>query len=132
MPSSTRTPEGEPNQCPVCGKVFALEPSIPLGDAPCPHCGSLVWFPRAPSVAWSAGFPVFWVKAAEACNKEEAVHAVVGRLAVSGCLRKEDCNGIASAILKRESLGTTAIGRGVAVPHGTYAGVDKVVGALAR
>jgi hypothetical protein len=41
----TRTPEGEPNRCPVCGKELRLEPSRPPGDAPCPHCGSLLWFP---------------------------------------------------------------------------------------
>jgi tetratricopeptide (TPR) repeat protein len=44
MQPSTRTPEGEPNRCPVCGKEFRLEPSRPPGDAPCPHCGCLNWF----------------------------------------------------------------------------------------
>jgi tetratricopeptide (TPR) repeat protein len=49
MLPSTRTPEGEPNRCQVCGKEFRLEPSRPPGDAPCPNCGSLMWF-GAPSV----------------------------------------------------------------------------------
>ena len=44
MEPSTRTPEGEPNRCPVCGKSLQIEPSRPPGDAPCPHCGSLLWF----------------------------------------------------------------------------------------
>ena len=44
MEPSTRTPEGEPNHCPVCGKPLRIEPSRPPGDAPCPHCGSLLWF----------------------------------------------------------------------------------------
>src|SRR5262245_17918952 len=48
MKAPTRTPEGQPNRCPICGKRLRLEPSIPSRDAPCPHCGSLVWFP-APS-----------------------------------------------------------------------------------
>jgi len=41
---SSRTPEGQPNQCPVCDASFLLEPSDPAGDAPCPNCGHLVWF----------------------------------------------------------------------------------------
>ncbi|MGA2255885.1 MAG: hypothetical protein ABSG53_14660 [Thermoguttaceae bacterium] len=48
MEPTTRTPEGEPNRCPVCGKRLQIEPSRPPGDAPCPHCGSLLWF--GPSV----------------------------------------------------------------------------------
>ena len=44
MEPSTRTPEGEPNRCPVCGKPLRIEPSRPPGDAPCPHCGHLLWF----------------------------------------------------------------------------------------
>lgn len=45
MSISSRTPEGDPNRCPVCGQVVRLEPSWPPGDAPCPACGSLLWFP---------------------------------------------------------------------------------------
>lgn len=44
MEPSSRTPEGQPNRCPVCGKDARVEPSIPPGDAPCPHCGHLLWF----------------------------------------------------------------------------------------
>ena len=44
MQPSSRTPEGEPNRCPVCCKEFRLDPSRPPGDAPCPNCGSLAWF----------------------------------------------------------------------------------------
>lgn len=44
---SSRTPEGEANQCPVCRAVICIEPSQPTGDAPCPHCGSLLWFSAA-------------------------------------------------------------------------------------
>src|SRR5262245_283467 len=45
MNIASRTPEGDPNRCPVCGNRLRLEPSQPPGDAPCPSCGSLVWFP---------------------------------------------------------------------------------------
>jgi hypothetical protein len=43
MRVSSRTPEGESSFCSVCGKPFVLAPSA-AGDAPCPRCGSLVWF----------------------------------------------------------------------------------------
>lgn len=43
MNVSSRTPEGVPNHCTVCGHRFTLSPSIPPGDVPCPNCGSLVW-----------------------------------------------------------------------------------------
>ncbi|VTS06807.1 phosphopantetheine-binding protein [Tuwongella immobilis] len=44
MTISSRTPEGIPNRCPVCGHDFRIEPARPFGDATCPACGSLLWF----------------------------------------------------------------------------------------
>jgi acyl carrier protein len=41
---SSRTPDGAPNYCPICAKVICIEPSHPPGDAPCPNCGTLLWF----------------------------------------------------------------------------------------
>lgn len=41
---SSRTPEGEPNVCPICETVITIEPSSAFGDAPCPRCGTLLWF----------------------------------------------------------------------------------------
>jgi hypothetical protein len=46
MVISSRTPEGEPNQCPVCRKHVRIDPSPLFGDAPCPNCGHLLWFYR--------------------------------------------------------------------------------------
>jgi acyl carrier protein len=44
MAISSRTPEGTPNRCPVCGSEVRIEPTQPFGDAPCPVCGILLWF----------------------------------------------------------------------------------------
>ena len=42
---SSRTPEGWPNTCPVCGHALRIEPSsFPIRDAPCPDCGTLLEF----------------------------------------------------------------------------------------
>ncbi len=48
MNISSRTPEGDFNHCPICGHDLRLEPSQPAGDAPCPSCGSFLWFPESP------------------------------------------------------------------------------------
>lgn len=45
MPSS-RTPEGDRGRCPICRAIVRIEPSLPTRDAPCPCCGSLIWFRR--------------------------------------------------------------------------------------
>ena len=45
---SSRTPEGRPNRCPVCDGEICVEPSLPPGDAPCPQCGTLLWFFDSP------------------------------------------------------------------------------------
>ena len=42
MPS-TRTPEGMPSRCPLCGEETNLDFSDPAGDATCPSCGCLIW-----------------------------------------------------------------------------------------
>jgi acyl carrier protein len=39
---SSRTPDGAPNWCPVCRSAIYVTPS-PMGDAPCPQCGVLLW-----------------------------------------------------------------------------------------
>jgi len=46
MAISSRTPEGEPAVCPVCGDFVRVEPSEIYYDVPCPSCGSLLWFIR--------------------------------------------------------------------------------------
>jgi len=43
---SSRTPEGQPIRCPLCGKQVVIEPSAMFGDATCPDCGHLLWFVR--------------------------------------------------------------------------------------
>ena len=46
MTVSSRTPDGLPHRCPICGKRAALEPSHPGGDSVCPSCGHLLWWFR--------------------------------------------------------------------------------------
>jgi acyl carrier protein len=40
---SSRTPEGLPSRCAVCGAANNIEYSDTGDDAPCPNCGCLLW-----------------------------------------------------------------------------------------
>src|SRR2546423_1698186 len=65
MNISSRTPEGEPNHCPVCGSEVRTEPSRPLGDAPCPVCGTLLWFKQAAGEFKQAAVETWFYEAAK-------------------------------------------------------------------
>ena len=51
MNVGSRTTEGRPGECPVCGKKVWIEPSEPGPTQTCPHCGCLLWLPNAPDLA---------------------------------------------------------------------------------
>jgi PTS system fructose-specific IIA component/PTS system nitrogen regulatory IIA component len=56
---------------------------------------------------------------------------MVESLRSAGRFKGDETDDIIKAILKRELLGSTGIGRGVAIPHAKHTGVDKLVGTLA-
>lgn len=96
MPISTRTPEGEPLRCPICGTVAALEIADPAGDALCPACGHLLWMFRD-SVSRVCGVPL----------KE---------VALSASLRDDldmDSLAVVELVMELED-------RGLAIPDGDY------------
>jgi PTS system nitrogen regulatory IIA component len=43
-----------------------------------------------------------------------------------------DVNKVLEVFCEREKISTTAIGEGVAIPHGKLPGIDRVVGVFAR
>ena len=63
-------------------------------------------------------------------EKEGAIRELVGNLVSAGQINADDSEGIVSAIMKREELGSTGIGRGIAVPHTKHPCVDKLVGTV--
>lgn len=67
----------------------------------------------------------------QAASKEDAIRAMVSSLKSSGAIPEADEEGIVSAILKREELGSTGIGNGVAVPHTKHPSVDRLVATVA-
>jgi PTS system fructose-specific IIA component/PTS system nitrogen regulatory IIA component len=67
----------------------------------------------------------------EASTKEGAIREMVKSLVEAKRVADGDFEGIIKAILKREELGSTGIGRGVAVPHTKHPSVDRLVGTVA-
>lgn len=63
-------------------------------------------------------------------DKEGVIRELAGALVAAGEIAEEDLEGIVAAIMKREELGSTGIGRGVAVPHTKHASVEKLVGTV--
>src|SRR5262245_65616952 len=129
MPPSTRAPEGEPNRCPVCGHDVLLEPSLPAGDATCPNCGQLLWFPM---IAGSWGLQRLRISDPDICTKARAIAAILDQLVETEGLSADVREEILAAILEREELGSTGIGHGVAVPHAKCASVSRMFGAVAE
>jgi len=66
-----------------------------------------------------------------ATDKEETIREMVQALLDAGAIQADEQEHIVKAILKREELGSTGIGRGVAVPHTKHASVDRLVGTVA-
>jgi mannitol/fructose-specific phosphotransferase system IIA component (Ntr-type) len=66
-----------------------------------------------------------------ATNKEGVIRAMVEALRAAGQFRGADLEDIIRAILKREFLGSTGIGRGVAIPHTKHNSVERLIGTVA-
>jgi PTS system fructose-specific IIA component/PTS system nitrogen regulatory IIA component len=67
----------------------------------------------------------------EADEKEEVIRAMSKSLVDAKQINSKDFESIVEAILKREELGSTGIGRGVAVPHTKHASIDRLMGTVA-
>jgi PTS system fructose-specific IIA component/PTS system nitrogen regulatory IIA component len=66
-----------------------------------------------------------------ATNKEGVIREMVESLRGAGAFKGPDTEEIVKAILKRELLGSTGIGRGVAIPHTKHPSADRLVGTVA-
>jgi mannitol/fructose-specific phosphotransferase system IIA component (Ntr-type) len=66
-----------------------------------------------------------------ATTKEGVIREMVESLRAAGQFRGGDLEDVVKAILKRELLGSTGIGRGVAIPHTKHNSVERLVGTVA-
>ena len=67
----------------------------------------------------------------QSSDKLGAIRELVEALVEAGRIAETEKESIVEAIMKREELGSTGIGRGIAVPHTKHASVSKLVGAVA-
>jgi nitrogen PTS system EIIA component len=66
-----------------------------------------------------------------ATTKEGVIREMVENLRAAGFFKGTEPEDILKAILKRELLGSTGIGRGVAIPHTKHNSVDRLIGTVA-
>lgn len=64
-------------------------------------------------------------------SKEQVIRSMATALVEAGKIAADDYESIVEAILKREELGSTGIGRGVAVPHTKHPSVSELVATVA-
>src|SRR5207244_8371832 len=67
----------------------------------------------------------------KATTKEGVIREMVESLRAANYFKTSDPEDIVKAILKRELLGSTGIGRGVAIPHTKHNSVDRLIGTVA-
>src|SRR5262245_13526665 len=66
-----------------------------------------------------------------ASTKEGVIREMVENLRLAGYFKNTEPEEVVKAILKRELLGSTGIGRGVAIPHAKHPSADRLIGAVA-
>jgi nitrogen PTS system EIIA component len=64
-------------------------------------------------------------------TKEGVIREMVEALRSAGYFKAGEPEDIVKAILKRELLGSTGIGRGVAIPHTKHNSVERLIGTVA-
>jgi mannitol/fructose-specific phosphotransferase system IIA component (Ntr-type) len=67
----------------------------------------------------------------QATNKEAVIREMVESLRAAGYFKGGETDDIVKAVLKRELLGSTGIGRGVAIPHTKHSSVERLIGTVA-
>ena len=132
MTISSPTDDGFPVRCDVCGGASLVNVSRPPGDSVCPTCGSFLWVDAFAEITSRYQFvpDVRLPKVSPGSNTfviEQVVDALAAPLGWTGA----EAKWFQAAILKRENLGSTAIGHGVAVPHASVAWMNACATVLA-
>src|SRR5262245_28664415 len=67
----------------------------------------------------------------KAGTKEEVIREMVESLRAAGYFKGGELEDVVKAVLKRELLGSTGIGRGVAIPHTKHTTAERLIGTVA-
>jgi PTS system fructose-specific IIA component/PTS system nitrogen regulatory IIA component len=76
------------------------------------------------------GYPVIELPPSACGSSDAVVRFLVGELTRTGRIRSENAPRIIRQILHREKLGSTNLGRGIAIPHSKSDAVDDVLGMI--
>jgi nitrogen PTS system EIIA component len=68
----------------------------------------------------------------EAQEKEPVLREMLAALAKAGKIRTEDVGDFVDALMRRERLGTTGVGKGIAIPHAKHAAVKGLIAVVAH
>lgn len=63
-------------------------------------------------------------------TRDGAIREMVHTLHAAGQFLNTDTEDVVRAVLRREQLGSTGIGRGIAIPHSRHAAVTQLVGTI--
>lgn len=66
-----------------------------------------------------------------ATTKDTVIREMVESLRSAGYFKGSEAEDLVKAVLKRELLGSTGIGRGVAIPHTKHTSVERLIGTVA-
>lgn len=86
---------------------------------------------ESPAPSQLYGFHQFSISGPSLRTKKEALAAILDRLVAVRAFPGDCKPDLLAALLKREELGSTAIGGGVVVPHALSPDVNRAIGALA-
>jgi PTS system fructose-specific IIA component/PTS system nitrogen regulatory IIA component len=67
----------------------------------------------------------------QADDKSSAIRQLVTNIKTAGYFPGNQVDDVVNAVFRREKLGSTGIGRGVAIPHAKYENLDRLVGTVA-
>lgn len=70
------------------------------------------------------------IPALTSTHRDEVIRELVRSLHAAGQFLNTDTEDIVRAVLRREQLGSTGIGRGIAIPHSRHAAVSQLVGTI--
>lgn len=113
-----------PTTCPACGCEYAAGDRAPPWGGSCSACDSLS---RVRADGRLYAFPEFDLTVRADMDKQDLIDLAVRRIVEDGLLPADMIETVVSALVRRERLGTTGIGRGVGMPHSSIAGVDGVI-----
>jgi PTS system fructose-specific IIA component/PTS system nitrogen regulatory IIA component len=125
MITSTSTDDGFPIRCEICGTSSIVNVSRPPGDSVCPACGTFLWVAALAEVARLNQFvPDLTLSHLDSTNRDDSIAELAQAIADRQNWTTAQHASFVHAVLKREELGSTGIGRGFAVPHAAVDWID--------